>query len=143
MNAYGNFTYQDHEFTKVEGNKDQEGNSVARIPNVMGMVGITYDNGKVDANLSSNFLGSKFANNSNSVELDGFNIVRLDAGYTIALGESNESVRLGIAIFNLLDADGVTEGSPRQGNSQVSGGNFFVGRPILPRRIFLRATFDF
>lgn len=143
FNAYGNFTYQDHEFTEVEGNKDQEGNSIARIPNVMGMVGLDFDNGEWDANLSSNFLGSKFANNSNTVELDGFNIVRLDAGYTMSLGEGSESLRLGISIFNLLDADGVTEGSPRQGNTQVSGGNFFVGRPILPRRIFIRATFDF
>ena len=143
LNAYGNFTYQNHEFTEVEGNLEQEGNSIARIPNIMGMIGLNFDNGKWDANLSSNFLGSKFANNSNTVELDGFNIVRLDAGYTLALGEEEESLRLGIAVFNLLDADGVTEGSPRQGNSQVSGGNFFVGRPILPRRIFIRATFDF
>lgn len=143
FNAYGNLTLQDHAFTEVQGNPEQEGNSIARIPNVMGMVGFDYDDGEWDANLSSNFLGSKFANNSNSVELDGFNIVRLDAGYTIPLGEGEESLRLGLAIFNLLDADGVTEGSPRQGNSQVSGGNFFVGRPILPRRIFIRATFDF
>lgn len=143
LNAYGNFTYQNHEFTEVEGNPEQEGNSIARIPNVMGMLGVNYDNGKIDANLSSNFLGSKYANNSNSVELDAFNIVRLDAGYTFGLGKGDESVRLGISVFNLLDADGVTEGSPRQGNSQVAGGNFFVGRPILPRRIFLRAAFSF
>lgn len=143
LNAYGNFTYQDHEFTEVEGNEEQVGNSIARIPNVMGMLGITYDNGSWDANLSSNFLGSKFANNTNTVELDGFNIMRLDAGYTMSLGEGEESLRLGVSVFNLLDADGVTEGSPRQGNSQVAGGNFFVGRPILPRRIFVRATFNF
>ncbi|MEM9544609.1 MAG: TonB-dependent receptor [Bacteroidota bacterium] len=143
LNAYGNFTYQDHEFTEVEGNTEQEGNSIARIPNVMGMIGLNYDNGAVDANLSSNFLGSKFANNTNTVELDGFNIVRLDLGYTFALGEGDENLRLGLSVFNLLDADGVTEGSPRQGDSQVAGGNFFVGRPILPRRIFLRAAFEF
>ena len=143
INAYGNFTYQSHEFTEVEGNTEQEGNSIARIPNVMGMVGLNYEKDGVDANVSSNFLGSKFANNSNSVELDGFNIVRLDAGYTFNLGGGDENMRLGFSVFNLLDADGVTEGSPRQGNSQVSGGNFFVGRPILPRRIFLRATFEF
>lgn len=142
-NLYGNLTYQDHQFTEVEGNEEQEGNSIARIPNIMGMVGVNYQTGAWDANLSSNFLGSKFANNSNTVELDGFNIVRLDAGYTHSLGAGNESVRLGVSVFNLLDADGVTEGSPRQGNSQVAGGNFFVGRPILPRRIFLRATFNF
>ena len=143
LNAYGNFTYQAHEFTEVEGNEDQVGNSIARIPNVMGMVGLSYDNKSFDANISSNFLGSKFANNANSVELDGFNIVRLDAGYNLGLGKGDETLRLGVSVFNLLDAAGVTEGSPRQGNSQVAGGNFFVGRPILPRRIFLRATFDF
>ncbi len=32
LNAYGNFTWQDHEFTEVEGNEEQEGNSIARIP---------------------------------------------------------------------------------------------------------------
>lgn len=143
VNAYGNFTWQSHQFTEVEGNPEQEGNSIARIPNIMGMVGLNYDNGAFDANISSNFLGSKFANNSNSVELDGFNIVRLDAGYKINLGKANETMRIGFSVFNLLDAAGVTEGSPRQGNSQVSGGNFFVGRPILPRRIFLKATFSF
>lgn len=143
LNLYGNLTYQDHQFTEVEGNEEQEGNKIARIPNIMGLAGLSYDNGAIDANLSSNFLGSKFANNANTVELDGFSIVRLDAGYTLPLGESVESVRLGISVFNLLDADGVTEGSPRQGNTQVAGGNFFVGRPILPRRIFVRAMFEF
>ena len=143
LNAYGNFTWQDHEFTEVEGNEEQVGNSIARIPNVMGMLGLSYDNNKFDANISSNFLGSKFANNSNTVELDGFSIVRLDAGYKFGLGDGDESLRLGLSVFNLLDAAGVTEGSPRQGNTQVSGGNFFVGRPILPRRLFIRLMFDF
>ena len=143
VNAYGNFTYQSHEFTEVEGNPEQEGNSIARIPNIMGMFGLDYNNKVFDANISSNFLGSKFANNANSVELDGFNIVRLDAGYSFGVGQGNERMRIGFSVFNLFDAAGITEGSPRQGNSQVAGGNFFVGRPILPRRIFLRASFEF
>jgi outer membrane receptor protein involved in Fe transport len=143
LNFTGNLTYQSHKFTKVESNPEQEGNKIARIPNIMGMVGLSYEKNNIDASVTSNFLGSKFANNSNTVELDGFNIVRLNAGYTFDLGKSNESVRLGLSVFNLLDAAGVTEGSPRQGNSQVAGGNFFVGRPILPRRIFIRAAFNF
>lgn len=143
LNLYGNFTFQDHEFTKVEGNEELEGNELRRQPNVMGMVGLSYEGGGFDANLSSNFLGSKFANDANTVELDGFNIVRFDAGYKFPLGNS-ESLRLGFSVFNLLDADGVTEGSPRQGNAQTGGvSEFFVGRPILPRRIFIRALFDF
>ena len=142
LNAYGNFTYQDHEFTKVEGNTDQEGNKLRRQPNVMGMIGLSYDNSKLDANLSNNFLGKKFANDANTVELDGFSIVRFDAGYKFSLGDL-ESLRLGLSVFNLLDAAGITEGSPRQGDAQTGTSNYFVGRPILPRRIFIRATFDF
>ena len=142
LNLYGNLTFQNHEFTQVEGNEDQEGNELRRQPNVMGMVGLSYNNNRFDANISSNFMGSKFANDGNTVELDGFNIVRLDAGYKFPLGE-NESVRLGIAVFNLLDDAGITEGSPRQGDAQTGSSEYFVGRPILPRRIFVRAAFDF
>jgi outer membrane receptor protein involved in Fe transport len=142
FDVYANFTYQDHEFTEVENNPEQVGNELRRQPNVMGLIGLTFDNNKFDFDLSSNFLGSKFANDANTVELDGFNIVRASAGYRIGLGDG-ESLRLGVSVFNLLDSAGVTEGSPRQGNSQISGGEFFVGRPILPRRIFFRVSFDF
>jgi len=143
LDVFGNLTFQDHQFTKVEGNDEQVGKSIARVPNIMGLVGLNLDMSGFDANLTSNFLGSKFANNSNTVELDGFNIVRLDAGYTFGLGDGNETARIGIGVFNLLDAAGITEGSPRQGNSQVSGGEFFVGRPILSRRLFVKLGFDF
>ncbi len=142
LNVYGNFTFQNHEFTKVEGNEEQEGNELRRQPNVMGMVGLSYDGFGFDANLSGNFMGSKFANDGNTVELDGFNIIRLDAGYKFSLGEK-ETFRLGLSVFNLLNADGITEGSPRQGDAQTGSSEYFVGRPILPRRIFIRGTFDF
>lgn len=142
VNLFGNFTFQDHQFTEFENNKELIGNELRRQPNIMGLIGLSYDKNNFDFDLSSNFLGSKFANDANTVELDGFNIVRASAGYTIDLGDS-QSLRLGISVFNLLDDAGVTEGSPRQGNSQISGGEFFVGRPILPRRIFFRAMFDF
>ncbi|MEM6396030.1 MAG: TonB-dependent receptor [Bacteroidota bacterium] len=142
LDFYGNFTFQDHEFTEVENNEDQVGNELRRQPNVMGLAGLSYERNNFDANISSNFLGSKFANDANTVELEGFNIVRLDLGYRFSLG-LDESLRLGVSVFNLFDSAGVTEGSPRQGNAQTGSSEFFVGRPILPRRIFLRAAFDF
>ena len=52
-------------------------------------------------------------------------------------------MRLGINVFNLLDTDATTEGSPRQDNNQTTGGAYFVGRPVLPRRIAARLTVDF
>ncbi len=142
FNVFGNITYQDHQFTKVEGAPDQEGNMLRRQPNMMGMLGIAFDNKKIDASITDNFIGKRFANDANTVELEAYDIMRLDAGYTASLGQS-QSLRLGVSVFNLLDSQGITEGSPRQGNSQIGGGEFFVGRPILPRRLFIRATFNF
>jgi len=44
-------------------------------------------------------------------------------------------------VFNLTDTQGITEGSPRQGNAQSGQpAQLFVGRPILPRRMALRMT---
>ena len=142
LNFYGNLTLQQHELTKNETDPTLEGNWLRRQPRVMGMIGASYQAGPIDANLSNNFIGKKFANTSNTVELEGYGIVRLDAGYTLDIGPS-ETLRLGISVFNLLDTDGVTEGSPRQGDAQIGGGGFFVGRPILPRRVFGRITFNF
>ncbi|MEM8906854.1 MAG: carboxypeptidase-like regulatory domain-containing protein, partial [Bacteroidota bacterium] len=105
LNVYGNFTFQQHEFTEVEGNPEQEGNELRRQPNIMGLIGVSYEYSGFDASVSSNFLGSKFANDSNTVELDGFNIVRLNAGYKFPLG-NQQSLRLGVSVFNLLDSAG-------------------------------------
>jgi len=143
FDLFGNITFQDHEFTKVEGNDDQVGNELRRQPNVMGMLGARFDNGTFDASLTNNYLGKKFANDANTVELDAFNIARFDVGYRFELGK-REGLRLGVSVFNLFDAAGVTEGSPRQADSQSGAvSEFFVGRPILPRRFFIRAAFNF
>jgi len=143
LDLFGNITYQNHQFTEVENKPEEVGNAIGRIPNVMGMLGANYENSGFDVNATANFLGKKFTNSTNEVELDAFNIVRLDAGYTFNLGDSKEKLRIGFSVFNLLDSAGITEGSPRQGSGQLTTGEFFVGRPILPRRLFIRAAFDF
>ncbi|MBT8280562.1 MAG: TonB-dependent receptor, partial [Muriicola sp.] len=90
-----------------------------------------------------NHTGSKFTDDSNNVELDAITIARLGAGYTFRTQEVN-SLRLGGSVFNLFDSVGLTEGNPRAGIAgQSADGDFFFGRPILPRRIFLTATFNF
>jgi outer membrane receptor for Fe3+-dicitrate len=143
LSVNGSLTFQDHEFTEVESNPEQEGNWLRRQPKVKGTVGLNYDKNKFDFDVSSTFLGKRFANDANTVELESYNIVRLGAGYTFGLGSESESLRLGVSVFNLLDSEGITEGSPRQGNAQTGNSDYFVGRPILPRRISLRALFTF
>jgi outer membrane receptor for ferrienterochelin and colicin len=134
----GNLTYQDAEST--EGSNI--GKQPRRQPEFTGNIAVAYDDGFVDARLAVSYFGDAFANDGNSVTLDSHNITTLDAGYTWEFA-NDQQIRLGVGVFNLFDSEGITEGSPRQGNSQVSGGEFFVGRPILPRRISITARYDF
>ncbi len=131
-----NFTWTDHEFT----DGDTEGNELARQPDILAGLGLVFDNDIVDVGLTYSYRGDTFADDDNTVELDAFNILRFDAGYTLNL-DSDEQLRFSLAIFNLTDDTGLTEGNPRAGG--LSGGDFQVGRPILPRRVSLRLSYDF
>jgi len=149
----GSATYQKHEITK---NTDEDlvnggatevnvGNKLARQPNFLTSLGLYYDNNKFDGLLSLNYTGDKFAADNNNVELEAISLFRLGAGYTFGLSDnedSNENLRIGFSVFNLLDDAGITEGDPRNVN-QAGNAEFFNGRPILPRRVFITATFNF
>lgn len=151
LSLQGTATYQNHEITKniqedlVNGGTTttNEGNELARQPNLLGTLGLNYDNREFDALFSLNHTGKKFTSDINDVELDAITIARLGAGYTFNTTDEN-SVRLGFSVFNLFDSDGITEGNPRAGVAGEAGNqDFFFGRPILPRRFFLTATFNF
>lgn len=149
LNLRGMITYQAHEITKNE-NEDlitgettvtNEGNELARQPNLLGFLGLYYDNNAFDAFVTANHTGAKWTSDANDIELDAINLLRVGAGYKFNIGENNESLRLGFNVFNLTDSQGITEGNPR---ALVEGeGEFFFGRPILPRRVFFTATMDF
>ncbi len=151
FNLNGTFTFQDHQISTNETTNlitsevstINEGNEIGRQPNLLGTIGLNYDDNDFDANFTLNHTGSKFTDDSNNVELDAITIARLGLGYTIRTEDVN-SVRLGFSIFNLFDSAGLTEGNPRAGIAgQSADGDFFFGRPILPRRFFLTATFNF
>ncbi|NNL09139.1 MAG: TonB-dependent receptor [Croceitalea sp.] len=151
FNVNGTFTFQDHEIktnettdlTNGQVSTINEGNEIGRQPNLLGSLGLNYDDQAFDANFTFNHTGSKFTDDSNNVELDAITIARLGAGYTFKTQEVN-SLRLGFSVFNLFDSVGLTEGNPRAGIAgQSADGDFFFGRPILPRRFFLTATFNF
>ncbi|MDO7170959.1 TonB-dependent receptor [Mariniflexile sp. AS56] len=138
----GSLSVQDHEITKSDSNPDFEGNNLGRQPKVLGTFGLDYDNAAFDGNFVYNYTGKKFTNDSNSIELDAIGIANLNLGYTFPVGEDGESLRLGAQVYNLFNSAGVTEGSPRLNNNQTEE-EYFVGRPILPTRVFLNATFNF
>ena len=93
-------------------------------------------NAKFDAGIIYNYTGKKFSNDANSIELDAIGLASLNLGYTFDLGENGETMRIGSQVFNLFNSDGITEGSPRLNNNQTEE-EFFVGRPVLPTRVFL------
>lgn len=137
----GNVTWQQSEFTAFDTAPGNIGNAVDRQPEWLYSAGLYYDDGAFDLSLFTNYTGPNFTAANNAIELDGWNIANLDAGYTMGMGSS--TLRLSVNVFNLFDTDAVTEGSPRQDVNQVANGAFFVGRPVLPRRITARATFNF
>lgn len=143
LSFYGNFTYQKHRYDFFEGSPQYVGNWLRRQPRLLFMLGLSYSNGKFDGNISTNYTGKKYTSDNNTILLDPINIVNADLGYTFPLGtkSSGKSWRLGVSVFNMLNSAGVTEGSPRLGNNQTVA-EYFVGRPILPRRFFVRATFN-
>ncbi len=138
----GNATLQDHKLTKNEGSPALVGNELRRQPNILFNAGLYYDDDTIDFSFFQNYVGDNFANDGNSVELEAFSIFRLDAGYTFDFG-GDRNARLGVSVFNLFESQGTTEGSPRQGTAQSGTGAFFVGRPILPRRITVRFNYNF
>ncbi|MGY6562292.1 MAG: TonB-dependent receptor domain-containing protein [Luteibaculaceae bacterium] len=142
LSFMGNFTYQHHELTQFDLDPTFEGNWLFRQPRLMGMAGLFYNDGKWDGMLTNNYMGKKYTNNNNTIELDPYNLWRLDAGYRFKMSEGKSAVRVGFAVFNLFNSVGITEGSPRLGDGQEQG-EFFVGRPELPRRFFVRVRFDF
>lgn len=138
----GSFTYQGHEITKSESDPTIEGNELRRQPKLLSTLSLNYDNDKFDAGLIYNFTGDKYSNDANTIKLGGFGLANLNMGYTLSLGDNSETVRLGMQVFNLFDSEGITEGSPRLGNNQTDE-EYFVGRPVLPTRLFFNATFNF
>ncbi len=139
---HANVTLRDSEFTKSE-NADVLGKELRRQPLEMINLGVRFNYNAFDAALMHNYHGDNFANDSNSVKLDAYNLVRLEAGYTFDF-DDGQTLRVSANVFNLLDEQGITEGSPRQGNAQSGApAQFFVGRPILPRRAMVRVTYDF
>ena len=138
----GSLTYQKHEVTKSDNTPEIEGNKLVRQPDFMTKLGVAYEKSNWDGNLDYSYAGDKYANETNTIKLDGYGIVDLNLGYTFKVGQKDESLRLGFQSFNLFNSEGITEGSPRLGNNQTDE-EFFVGRPIIPTTVLFSATFNF
>ena len=138
----GGLTYMVSEYTEDQTTPVNKGNWLERQPQSMYNFGIGYNNRKFDVLFHTDYYGKRFGNASNLVELDPYSIARLDLGYTFTL-PNKSNFRIGLGAFNLFNSEGITEGNPRAGNTQTNTGEFFVGRPIIPRSYFARMTLNF
>lgn len=136
-----NATWQEHEYTAFDTNAANIGNELIRQPNVLWNLGLYYNDGRLDFGVYNSHTGTTFTSETNAIQLEDFDVMRANAGYTFEWGGTR--ARVSIDVYNLLDDDGVTEGSPRQDTAQTTGGAFFVGRPVLPRRVTMRFTLNF
>ena len=73
----------------------------------------------------------RFGNNENTVVLEGYE--KLDVGLIL---EPSEGVKLQLAVDNLTDEQGITEGDPRNPDSPN-------GRYILPRSVKFSVAYSF
>lgn len=140
-----NTTYEHDRYTQytpVAGCLVCVGNTFLRQPAFMANAGLYYHQGAYDAALYDTYTGRTYTSDLNNIKLPGYHIVRLDAGYTEDF-KGGDTVRLSVGVYNLFDSQAVTEGNPRQGALQNAGQAYFVGREILPRRVYGRVTYSY
>lgn len=140
-----NFTYEHDEYTQytpVAACTSCVGNWLQRQPDIMFNAGLYYDDGMFDGAFFDTYTGRTYTSDLNNIELPGYHIVRLDAGYTMDLGQG-EKARLGFDVYNLFNSQAATEGSPRQGTLQSTGQAYFIGRDVLPRRLMMRLSYRY
>jgi iron complex outermembrane recepter protein len=141
----GNATYEHDiytQYTPVAACTNCVGNVLQRQPNWLGNLGLYYKDSLFDAALFDSYTGRTFTSDLNNIELPGYHVVRLDAGYSHTFA-GGDRARIGISIYNLFDSTGVSEGSPRQGTLQNAGQAYFIGRQVLPRRIMARLSYEY
>lgn len=143
LSLSGSATYQAHKYTAYEEVPTNVGNWLERQPRLMINDDLNLNISKFDASIGLSYRGKRFGNASNVVKLAPYTIARLDAGYKFNLNNEGATLRLSVGVFNLLNEQGITEGNPRAGDTQLNTGDYFVGRPILPRAIYTRLLFSF
>lgn len=138
----GSLSLEENEFTESS-NPAFVGNEFQRAPGLRANLGAVANYGPFDGSIFWNHRGETFQDPGNGVPLDALDMVRLDAGYTVPFNDSD--LRFSVNVFNLFDTQGLQQGNARGGLVQSTdpAATFFVGRPVLPRRVTLRATLDF
>ncbi|MHB1686197.1 MAG: TonB-dependent receptor [Ignavibacteriaceae bacterium] len=119
------------------------GKKPLRQANFMTNTTASYEANGLDLFLNWSYTGDRYADDANLFQLDAYNVVSGGIGYTFPFMQ-NQSIRLGVYVYNLFYSMGLTEGDPRL-STGVNPTQFpyLNARPILPRRITLDLTYNF
>lgn len=117
---------------------DRSGKRVRRIPQEIFDVTLAYDWGPLGVSGNWNYIGQRFSNVANTIELPAFDVSTFTATYKLSSGAALEA-----AIANAFDSKGLTEGNPRLDENSAAQGAVFLARPVLPRRVTLGMRFEF
>ncbi|RMI12492.1 MAG: TonB-dependent receptor, partial [Calditrichaeota bacterium] len=156
VHVQGNLTLQDHRYGDypittvgpdgVIGTRDDtpanyRGNAVRRQPGIMAGGRLAYRGRRLDFTAGIKYLGKRFADDGNILELHPFTLLTLDAGYRLFFWRK-QVLRIGVHVFNALNSHGLTEGDPRlPPGADPLKRRYFNARPILPRRITFKLSF--
>ena len=129
----GQLTLQSAEYQRfIDGGLDLEGNRVRRIPQVLFGLGGSYTTSGVRLGLDYRWVGQRYSNTLNTVELPAFGVLNARLSYTIP----DQGITLSAGVVNALDDKGLTEGDPRV----ITATN---GRFIMPRTFELSVGYEF
>lgn len=144
LSVESSLTLQDLENTDfIIGTDTLSGNQPQRQPKFILNSSLFYSRLGFDFMLNWHHLGPRFADDANLQELEAFDVLSVNAGYTLPLADGN-TLRLGVNVYNLNDTIGLTEGDPRlPAGVDPASFPFFNARPVLPRRIRVTATYSF
>jgi outer membrane receptor protein involved in Fe transport len=127
--------------TDAQGNPillDRSGKRVRRIPQEIFDVTLAYDWGRFGLAGNWNYIGQRFSNVANTIELPAFDVSTFTGTYKFSSGATLEA-----AIVNAFNSKGLTEGNPRLDENSAAQGAVFLARPVLPRRVTLGMRFEF
>ena len=104
---FSNYTYNKTEITEDPQTPANEGNLIAKYPEHKAKAGISYRSPSLfDVNLIFNYVGKRFQDTENTIELDAYNTVDISLGQTVPSPVRGvERLRLSMDIENLFDRE--------------------------------------
>lgn len=134
-------TFQELEYERFSGSVlDNTGNTIRRIPEVMGRLTPTLWllDARLRLYLTYQYVGDRWSNDENTIELPSYS--KLDGG---VIWDVTEDITLQLAADNITDEVGLTEGNPRTDIGAGGIGAIYMARPLFERSFMLSGTVNF